>query len=193
MPLSCCLYVKKGVATTAVQSIAGHGSILQCSAYLDAHFPGLPRTMHPQNSVEAAQEIARGPGNVALVGSQTVGRVVDGLDLVAHDIDAGAISNWWAISAVPYFDAEPNQLIVAGRIGPHGTLGRLTHKLHAAGFDLLVAAPFVADRGVAVYDYLLSFSGAGLLSTAAATVSQFEGLRIVGAITDRPGLPTASS
>jgi hypothetical protein len=191
LPLRCCLYVKKGASTAAVESIAGHGSIYQCGAYLDAHFPGLPRTMHEQNSVEAAREIVRGRGNVALVGSRTVGRVVDGLDLIAQDIDDGAISNWWAISAVPYFDAEPNQLIVAGRIGPDGTLGRLTRELHAVGFNLVGAAPFAADHSVSVYDYLLSFSGAGVLETVADTIAAFTGMRVVGAITNRAGLPTS--
>jgi hypothetical protein len=67
--------------------------------------------------------------------------LVDDLELIAQDIDESAISNWWAISVVPYIDAEPNQLIVAGRIGPDGTLGRLTRELHAVGFTCWSRCP----------------------------------------------------
>jgi chorismate mutase/prephenate dehydratase len=192
LPLRCCLYVKKGASTAAVRAIAGHGSIYQCGAYLDAHFPGLPRTMHAQNSVEAAREIADGPGNTALVGSRTVGRVVDGLDLVAEDIDDGAVSNWWAISALPFFETNPTHLLLGGRIGGDGTLGLLSNAMSASGFNLAVVAGFPVNVGVSTYEYLLDFSGQGRLEAVESELAQFAGIRIVGAMSDRAHPPTTS-
>lgn len=185
LPLHCNLYVKRGTPLSAVKSISGHGSIHQCARYLDTHFPSLPRAMHPLNSVDAARAIVAGNGDVALVGSRSVGSIVEGLELVAEDIDEGAVSNWWAISAKAYFDARPDCVIVGGRFGPDTSLSQCAKTLERAGFRMAVAGAFPADRGASTYDYLLTFIGSGVLEGIHQALSPLQGVRLVGAFQDR--------
>lgn len=181
LPLQCSFYVKQGVSLADITAISGHGSIHQCARYLDKHFPGLPRSMHARNSVDAAREIVAGTGDVALVASRSVGRIVQGLELVASDIDDGAVSNWWAISAQAYYHPRPDHLIISGRFGPDGELTCLNDALQSVGFRLAVAAGFPADLGVSIYDYLFTFVGDGPLEAVRSALSPFASSRLVGA------------
>ncbi len=67
-PLKCNLYVKPGTLKSNISKITGHGSIYQCTAYLDREFPGIPREAHGLNSVEAAKAVMAGDGTLAVVG-----------------------------------------------------------------------------------------------------------------------------
>jgi len=184
-PLNCSLYVKPGTRTEDIRSITGHGSIHQCTSYLDRHFPGVPRKMHALNSVAAAREVMAADGTIAVVGSRSLPRLVDGLEEIAASIDEGAISSWWAVTAKPLFSDQPSVLIVTGRFEPDGQLGNLISAVSGQSYRLTTAAAFPVDRGVSVYDYILSFAGKGRRAEVEQAVARFEGTRLVGAFEQR--------
>jgi len=90
--LKCNLYVRPGTRRGDIRRITGHGSVFQCTAYLDREFPGVPREAHGLNSVEAAKAVMAGDGTLAVVGSRSLPRVVSGLEEIGRDIDDGAIA-----------------------------------------------------------------------------------------------------
>jgi hypothetical protein len=173
LPIACNLYVKPGTRRESIRKITGHGSIQQCEIWLERNFPGIPREVHPLNSVEAARDVLAGDGSMAVVGSRSLPRVVSGLDVFEASIDDGATANWWAIAARPRFVDAPTGVVVTGRFGPDGTLGGLIGAMLALGQRLRAAGTFpVKSSGALLYDYILSFSGPAVpltrIQTAAA-------------------------
>ena len=185
-PLICNLYVKPGTRKGDIRKITGHGSIHQCSAYLDREFPGVPRVRHELNSVEAAREVMTGDGTVAVVGSRSLARVVPGLEEMAGEINDDATCSWCAISTHPIFSDEPEVVMAASRFGPDGSLGTFIREMDAIGYSLRTAASFPVNAGISTYDYFLTFGGKGRRSAVESVVSRFEGARLVGAF-DRRG------
>jgi prephenate dehydratase len=184
-PLNCNLYVKPGVRKEDIRKITGHGSIHQCTTYLEANYPGVRREMHELNSVAAAKDVMAGDGSMAVVGSQSLPTLVPGLELIASHIDDGAVSSWWAVSTTATFSEQPTMLVVTGRFGADGQLGDLIVEVGRAGYRLATAASFPVNEGVSVYDYLLSFIGRGTLSAVEKVVAGFGGVRLAGAFTPR--------
>ncbi len=185
-PLKCNLYVKPGTQRTNIRKITGHGSIFQCTAYLDREFPGAPREAHGLNSVEAAKAVMAGDGTLAVVGSRSLPRMVSGLEEIATDIDDGAIASWWAVAKQPLFSDAPEVLVIESRCGPGGQLGRLIGAIADTGYTLETAAAFPVNTGCSVYDYLLTFGGNGTRSSVEKVVARFSGARLAGAF-DRRG------
>jgi len=185
VPLSCNLYVKPGSAKRDIRKITGHGSINQCLAYLDRQFPGVPREMHGLNSVEAAKAVMAGDGTLAVVGSSSLPSAVPGLEKIAEHIDDGAVASWWVISREPHFSEHPQGLVISGEFGPDGQLGALIAAILALGYRLTSVAPFPADHGVSVYNYLVTFEGRGNRADVAAAVSRFATARLAGAFEKR--------
>ena len=186
-PLACNLYVKPGARNEDIRLITGHGSVFQCTAWLDRHFPGVPREAHGLNSVEAAKAMLAGDGTMAVVGSQSLPQAVTGLETRATAIDDGAVASWWAVSQSPRYDAAPDRAVVALRCGADGTLGRIVVALDGAGFTLTTAGAFAVDEGVSVYDYLLSFAGSGTLAVLQKALAPFAAARLAGAWRQRGG------
>ena len=184
-PLKCNLYVKPGTRKSDIRKITGHGSIFQCTAYLDREFPGVPREAHGLNSVEAAKAMMAGDGALAVVGSKSLPRMVSGMEEIGTDIDDGAIASWWAVAHQPMFSDEPNVVVIASRCGPDGQLGRLIGAVAGTGYMLRTAAPFPVNTGVSVYDYLLTFNGKGARSSVEQAVVRFSGTRLAGAFDPR--------
>jgi prephenate dehydratase len=184
-PLDCSLYVKPGTRREAIRRITGHGSIHQCTSYLDRHFPAVPREMHALNSVAAAREVMAADGTMAVVGSRSLVKQVPGLEEIAARIDDGAISSWWAVTAKPRFDERPTALVVAGRFGPDGRLGDLIAAVGENGYRLTTAASFPVNQGLSVYDYILSFAGKGRRTDVEQAVARFDGARLAGAFEQR--------
>jgi Prephenate dehydratase len=184
-PLKCNLYVKPGTRKSDIRRITGHGSIHQCSAYLDREFPGIPREAHGLNSVEAAKDVMAGDGTMAVVGTRSLPRMVSGLEELGKGIDGGAVSNWWAVSNQPVFSDEPEVLVIASRCGPDGQLGMLIGAVKDTGYLLRTAAPFPVNTGVSVYDYLLIFGGKRKRSSVEKAVARFSGTRLAGAFDKR--------
>ena len=185
-PLQCNLYVRPGTRKSNIRRITGHGSVFQCTAYLDREFPGVPREAHGLNSVEAAKAVMAGDGTLAVVGSRSLPRIVGGLEEIGTDIDDGAIASWWAVARQPLFSDAPDVLIIESRCAPDGQLGRLIGALADAGYLLQTAAAFPVNSGVSVYDYLLTFGGKGTRSSVEKVVASFSGTRLAGAF-DRRG------
>ncbi len=181
VPLACNLYVKPGARREQIRKIVGHGSIHQCAAYLDQHFPGVPRETHALNSVEAAREILAGDGSMAVVGSRSLTKLVSGLETMAADIDNGAAASWWAYSNKPLFSDNPNRLVITGRFGPDGALGELIAGILGAGFRLRTVGSFPVSEGVHRYDYILTFAGQGARSAVEQVVRRFASARLAGA------------
>lgn len=187
LPIACNLYVKPGTRPDEIRQIGGHGSIHQCRRYLDKHFPGVPRVVHALNSVDAAREMLEGDGSVAVVGSHSLPGLVSGLQVLARDIGDGAVSHWWLISRREQFAAEPNAVIVTGRFGFDGELGRLIAGLDGTGLSLRTAAAFPVDEGLSTYDYLLSFGGPPVaLEAVRAALRRHPRARLAGAFRRTP-------
>lgn len=185
-PLDCSLYVKPGTQKSAIRKISGHGSIFQCTAYLERNFPGIPLERHGLNSVEAAKAMMAGDGTLAVVGSRSLPRMVSGLETLATAIDDGAISSWWAVANQPLFSEEPDTIVITSRCGPNGRLGMLIAAVKDEGFMLQTVASFPVNNGVSVYDYILTFGGKGTRSGVDKVVERFGGSRLAGAF-DRRG------
>jgi prephenate dehydratase len=184
-PLNCNLYVKPGTRSENIRKITGHGSIHQCTSYLDRHFPGVPREMHALNSVAAARDVMAADGTMAVVGSRSLPKLVHGLEEIASSIDDGAISSWWAVTAQPRFSERPTVLVVTGHFGPDGQLGDLIAAVSRAGYRLTTAASFPVKEGVSIYDYILSFKGKGERSDVEQAVARFAAARLAGAFEPR--------
>ncbi|MDH3282160.1 MAG: hypothetical protein OEQ18_13665 [Gammaproteobacteria bacterium] len=183
--LGCNLYVKSGSTKGEIRRITGHGSIYQCTNYLDREFPGVPREAHGLNSVEAAKAVMGGDGTVAVVGTRSLPQMVSGLEEMAAGIDDGAISSWWAVSNRPLFSSRPEVLFTTSRCGPDGQLGRLIAAIMDTGYLLQTAAPFPVNTGVSIYDYILTFHGKGKLSSVEKVIQRFRDTRLAGAFDKR--------
>ena len=184
-PLKCNLYARPGTRKSNIRRITGHGSVFQCTAYLDREFPGVPREAHGLNSVEAAKAVMAGDGTLAVVGSRSLPRVVSGLEEIGRDIDDGAIAGWWAVGRQPVFSDAPAVLVIASRCAPDGQLGTLIGAIADAGYLLQTAASFPVNTGVSVYDYLLTFGGKGTRSSVEKIIARFSGTRLAGAFDRR--------
>jgi prephenate dehydratase len=184
-PLSCSLYVKPGTRRENIRRITGHGSIHQCTSYLERHFPGVPREMHALNSVAAARDVMAADGSMAVVGSRSLSKQVPGLEEIASGIDDGAISSWWAVTAKPRFSERPTALVVTERCGSDGRLGDLIAAVSEKGYRLTTAASFPVNQGVSVYDYILSFAGKGRRTGVEQAVARFGSARLAGAFEQR--------
>lgn len=182
LPIACNLYVKPGTRKEHVRKILGHGSILQCTAYLDANFPEVPREVHAHNSVAAAADVLQGDGDLAVVGTRSVGQVVPGLETYAQRIDSGALSSWWLITKLGPEATCGTTVMAAGRFGPDGNLSEYISQMAAAGCALTSIAGFACDAGISTYDYVLSFVNPSADPGRAREVtSRFAGTKVIGA------------
>src|SRR5215469_14698590 len=140
LPLSCNLYAKPGTQHQSIRKITGHGSIMQCVPWLEEHFPGVPREMHPLNSVAAAKDVLAGDGTWAVVGSRSLVAAVPEVEVVAEGIDDGSLAHWWLVSAEPHFSERPATIVVVGEFGADGRLGGLVAAVQGAGYQLATIA-----------------------------------------------------
>lgn len=184
-PLGCNLYFTPGAVKSRIRRISGHGSTYQCLAWLEREFPGVPRDLHGLNSLAAGREALAGDGTTAVVGTRSLPGTLPDLQLFAQDIDAEALSSWWAISDKPVFSERPRQLIVVGKFGADGGLGDLIAAVSGKGFRLTTTAAFPVEEGISIYDYLLNFAGAGELAVIKRLLSAFPGTRLAAAFEPR--------
>ena len=120
VPYACALLAKPGTRLADVRQVLGHGSIQQCRQFLDEHLPHATVTMHGQNSMAAAEEVAAGDGTLALVGTRITAEL-NGLAVLATDVDGGSVANFWALALRPHYADVPTRVLVAGRLtGPAG-------------------------------------------------------------------------
>ena len=184
-PLGCNLYFTHNATKDKIRKITGHGSTLQCVAWLEREFPGVTRDLHRLNSLAAAKEAIVGDGTTAVVGTRSLPDAIPGMQTFAEGIDDGAVSSWWAITDRVILADEPRTLLVTARLRGDGSLGDLIGAVSSRGFRLAVSAGFPVDEGCSVYDYLLEFTGHGSLPEIRQAIAPYAGSRIVGAFEPR--------
>lgn len=180
VPYGCSLLVKPGTRMSDIRGVLGHGSIRQCRRFLDENLPGVDSAIHSKNSVEAAREVATGDGSLAVVGTRKNAEMAD-LEILATDIDDGAAAAWWAMSLAPHFSQTPSRLVVGGRLGGDGSVGRLICDLNESGYTLRTL--FSQPTGVEIFehDYLLMLGGSGRLADVKRVLQGHKNARLVGA------------
>lgn len=174
VPYGCLLLARPDSGPIA--KILGHGSIRQCMAYLEAHYPSVPVEVEETSSLEAAQKVFGGDGSLALVGTAATAKQF-GLEILAQDIDAGATGNYWLVGDRADFAEQPRTLIVSGRFAGQPDLTVAIGRIASAGFTLRTIAGWPTGRALFEYDYLLSFTGHGRLDE----IRHVPGVRLVGA------------
>lgn len=96
IPYHCALLGKPGTQLEQVKHVTGHGSLLQCRAYLQRELPWADVAVHRANSAVAAKEVLDGDGTLAVVGSLAAAEQL-GLAVLARDVDDGSRGSWWVI------------------------------------------------------------------------------------------------
>lgn len=175
VPYGCLLLAKPG--SGEIERILGHGSVSQCKAWLDAHYPGVPLEAQETSSLEAAEKVLNGDGSLALVGTTATAEQF-GLDILAREIDGGATGRYWLVGRKPDFAENPRTATASGRFGSRPELTDAITAISGAGYWLRSIACWPTGQALFEYDYLLAFSGDGEL----AVVREASGrLRLLGA------------
>ncbi|HEY7063573.1 MAG TPA: prephenate dehydratase domain-containing protein [Chloroflexota bacterium] len=184
VPYGCALLAKPGTRLADVRQVLGHGSVQQCRQYLDAHLPRATVTIHGQNSMAAAEEVAAGDGSLALVGTRLTAETY-GLAVLATDIDGGSVANFWALARRPDYADVPTRLYVAGRLGGDGALGDVIARLTGLGPRLRTVYARPSGQHLFEYDYVLAFAGAAERRAVEQALTPFPTLRLTGAFVAR--------
>lgn len=177
VPYHCALLVRPGTRMQDIDHVGGHGSLRQCRRFLAEALPGATVEMHEHNSVVAGREVLEGDGTTAVVGTLALAEEL-GLEVLARDVDDGALGGWWALSAEPTWPDSPDH--VALRVEGADELESALSLGRDAGLVLRTVTN--APTGTLFhYRYLVTLrSGAGPLP--AATLDRF-GATLVGAFT----------
>src|SRR5690606_21605883 len=97
IPYHCSLFGKPGAALDRIRTVLGHGSVNQCMRFLRSRLPDAEvRILHDQSSTAAAEIVAAGDGGEAVVAPSGAGARL-GLEVLATEIDEGAVGLWWLI------------------------------------------------------------------------------------------------
>jgi prephenate dehydratase len=184
VPYGCALLAKPGTRLADVRQVLGHGSVQQCRRFLDEHLPHATVTMHGQNSMVAAEEVAVGDGSLALVGTRITAETY-GLTVLGVDIDGGSVANFWALAIQPHYVDVPTRVIVAGRLAGDGELGDVIAHLTGLGPRLRTVYSQPSGQRLFEYDYVLSLTGAGERRAIQQALVPFPTLRLAGAFVAR--------
>lgn len=188
VPYRCTLLAKPGSRLDRLTAVFGDSSLRLCGAWLDANLPGVPRVVHGASMADAAQDVLDGDATLALVATESIGTIT-GLVPMAHDLDNGAICNWWAISKTPRYVTQPGRLLIAARFGVTGELGDLTSALWEYGFRLTTAYSQPTGRVPFEHDYILALSGEGRLIDVISELHRYTDVRLLAAYEPRHEQP----
>lgn len=181
----CSLLVKPGTHLEKIRWVGGHtGSVSQCRGWLKEHLPNAEVVIVDTSSMGAADDVAKGDGTLASIGTPEAARFF-GLEELSKEIDGSAVGCYWATSPQPLFSEAPSRVIVAGRLGGDGQLGDLVAALAGVGYRLLSAYGQASGSALFVYDYLLRFGGAGKLSDIQRELARLGSVRLIGAFEAR--------
>jgi prephenate dehydratase len=184
VPYACALLARPGTRLADVRRVLGHGSIQQCRRYLDEHLPRAEIVVHGENSMAAAREVAEGDGSLAVVGTRITAEL-NGLVDLATNVDDGSVANFWALATRPYYGDLPTRVVVAGRLSGEGELGDVIRRLTDNGYRLRTVYARPSGQHLFEYDYVLTFTGTGLLGFVEQAVARFPTLRLAGAFAAR--------
>jgi prephenate dehydratase len=182
LPFGCALLGRRGSRLADIRMVqGGPASLAQARSYLSENLPAVEIATYAQ-PIAAAQMVAESDGTVAIVGTRVLAEKYE-LDVLAADIDKGAINgNWWALSSKQVFHSAPDRLFVTGRLRRGGELARALVALSGAGYALDTVSATASGRELLEFDYVLRLSGDGALADAQAAVASFPSLRLAGAI-----------
>jgi prephenate dehydratase len=184
VPYACALLARPGTRLTDIRRVLGHGSIQQCRQYLDAHLPHAEIVVHGENSMAAAREVAAGDGTLAVVGTRITAEL-NGLVELATDVDGGSVANFWALATRPCYNDLPTRVVVAGRLGGQGELGTVISDLVGCGQRLRTVYARPTGQHLFEYEYVLTFTGLGVLDLIEHAIAPFPTLRLAGAFAAR--------
>jgi prephenate dehydratase len=180
LPYHCHLLGRPGTALGDVSCVLGHGSMMECTEFLDERLPHADRLRHAGSSLAAARDVAAGDGKLAVIGTRRTADLL-GLDILAEDIDRGASASWWAMGTFPDFDEDPDHIVVAGRFGPEGGLGTVMTVLEDAGWSVRTLAE--TPSGAELFESLvvIVLRGSGGLEQVNKLTCSTGGVRLAGA------------
>ncbi len=158
LPIHHALLVK--AADENVTEILSHSqSLAQCRGWLDAHYPGLPRT--PVNSnAEAARQAAQRPGIAAIAGEMAAERY--GLRILAGNIEDHPDNKTRFLvigrQRVGASGRDKTSILVSTRNEP-GALYKVLEPFHKHGISLTRIETRPAKSGSWSYVFFIDFDG----------------------------------
>lgn len=180
-PYRCSLLVKLGTKLEQIRRVQGHtGSITQSRKWIEKNVPHAQIVIVDTSSMDAAQQVAKGDGSLASVGTDAMAKEFGLLEL-HKDIDGGSIGSYVALSPKPVFNESPTRVVVTGRFGDSGRLTDLICGLADAGFRFETVFNSASGRKLYEYDYVMRFRGSGKLDAVKAAVARVPGARLAGA------------
>ncbi|HEX7034737.1 MAG TPA: prephenate dehydratase [Pseudomonadales bacterium] len=154
------LLVSSRAGDTPIREILSHSqSFAQCRNWLDAHYPGIPRT--PVNSnAEAARQAAERPGVAAIAGEMAAERY--GLRIIASRIEDHA-DNKTRFLVIGRQEVGPSgrdktSILVSTRNEP-GALYKVLEPFHHHGISLTRIETRPAKSGSWSYVFFIDFDG----------------------------------
>jgi len=160
IPIHHALMVQASAGSEPIEEIVSHSqSLAQCRSWLDAHYPGIPRT--PVNSnAEAARLAADHPGKAAIAGEMAAERY--GLRILASNIEDHADNKTRFLvigkQKVGPSGRDKTSLLVSTRNEP-GALYQVLGPFHNHGVSLSRIETRPARSGSWSYVFFIDFDG----------------------------------
>jgi prephenate dehydratase len=96
VPFRCLLLARPGARTSEIKQVYGHGALHECRRRLGELLPRAGLTVTERISYESARDVAAGDGTTAVVANAHTAAEL-GLEVLADDIDDGAVGVWWLL------------------------------------------------------------------------------------------------
>ena len=132
VPFRCLLLARPGARTSEIKQVFGHGAVHECSRRLGELLPHATVTATERISYESARDVAAGDGTTAVVANAHTAAEL-GLDVLADNIDNGAVGVWWLLVR----DAPirgPVATVVLRTSDPTASVTAIVLALERAGF-----------------------------------------------------------
>lgn len=154
------LLVSTRAGDTPIREILSHSqSFAQCRNWLDAHYPGIPRTAVNSNA-EAARQAAERPGIAAIAGEMAAERY--GLRIIASRIEDHADNKTRFLvigrQQVGPSGRDKTSILVSTRNEP-GALYKVLEPFHRHGISLTRIETRPAKSGSWSYVFFIDFDG----------------------------------
>jgi prephenate dehydratase len=134
VPFRCLLAARPGARMSEIKQVFGHGALHECSRRLAELLPHAVVTATERISYESARDVAAGDGTTAVVANAHTAAELD-LDVLADDIDDGAVGVWWLlVRDAPI--SGPIATVVLRTSEPTASVTAIVVALDRAGFDV---------------------------------------------------------
>jgi prephenate dehydratase len=162
VPVELHLMVKPGAPRESVREILSHPNALgEARAFLDAHYPGIPRR-ETASTAAAAERVAKGDGGLAAVASLAAARLY-GLEVLDRAIqeDSQNATSFWVLAHVEGAPAigEARRLVLLLE-APAGSdvLSETLARLHEAGLGVVFVESTPLPGALYGFRYLISLA-----------------------------------